>query len=166
MDYEPTIDERQQVERYIATCEQADDPDPYDLLHLMRIERQTGTRPGLLAATWCVEASMRTRTKDGGPVLGDWRGGVAMARGPFQLWPPHRRACNLSDAHALELVPSAWCYAARIARVLPRARQRCPDAAERTAEAAIANIAKYRWSCTAGSKHWQLAQEMEPNVNP
>ena len=162
MDYEPTFDERQQVERYIAVCVQADDPDPWGLLELIRIERQTGTRPGLLAATWCVEASMRTRTKDGGPVLGDWRGGVAMARGPFQLWPPHRRACNLSDAHALELVPSAWCYAARIARVLPRARQRCPDAAERTAEAAIANIAKYRWSCTAGSKHWQLAQEMEP----
>jgi hypothetical protein len=162
MDYDPTIEERQQVERYIAVCEQAHDPDPWGLLNLIRIERQTGTRPGLLAATWCIEASMRTTMKDGSPVLGDWRGRVAMARGPFQLWSEHRRACGLSDADALELEPSAWCYAARIARVLPRARQRCPGAPERTAEAAVANIAKYRWSCTAGSKHWQLAQEMEP----
>ena len=162
MDYEPTLHERQQVERYIAVCEQADEPDPYDLLSLIRIERQTGTRPGLLAATWCVEASMRTTMKDGSPVLGDWRGRVAMARGPFQLWPEHRRACGLSDADALELEPSARCYAARILSVTPRARQRCPRSVERTAEAAVANVAKYRWSCSAGSKHWQLAQEMEP----
>jgi hypothetical protein len=161
MDYEPTIEERQTVERYVSVCEQADNPDPHDILKLIRIERQTGTRPGLLAATWCIEASMRTTMKDGSPVLGDWRGRVAMARGPFQLWPGHRKACGLSDDESLELEPSAWCYASRIESVKGKARARCPQAIERTAEAAIANIAKYKWNCNLGSKHWGLADLME-----
>lgn len=95
-----------------------------------------------------------------GPLRGDFRNGVAMALGPFQLWPQHRRACGLTDRDAHDLEAAARCYAARILRVLPRAAAKCPDAPERTAEAAVANIAKYRWSCTAASKHWLLAERM------
>lgn len=95
-----------------------------------------------------------------GPLRGDFRNGVAMALGPFQLWPQHRKACGLTDRDAHDLEAAARCYAARVLRVIPKAASKCPTAPERTAEAAVANIARYRWSCSAASKHWLLAERM------
>ena len=160
----PSFEERAIVEQLREACPGASpDADPFGLLRLIRLEEQLGVdryRPGLLVATWCIEASLRTHGRDGAPLRGDYRQGVAMALGPFQLWPQHRKACGLTDRDAHDLEAAARCYAARVLRVLPRAASKCPTAPERTAEAAVANIAKYRWSCTAASKHWLLAERM------
>jgi hypothetical protein len=154
-----TYEERAAIVQMLEACPgEGPDVDLFGLLGLIRLERELGVeayRPGLLAATWCIEASMRH-----GPLFGDRRGGKPMALGPFQLWPGHRKACGLTDSDAQDLEASARCYAARVLRVLPRAASKCPDAPERTAEAAVANVARYRWSCVASSKHWQLAERM------
>ena len=154
-----TYEERAAIVEALDACKgEGPDTDPFDLLRLIRLEGELGVdayRPRLLVATWCIEASMRR-----GPLRGDYRNGVAMALGPFQLWPQHRKACGLTDRDAHDLEAAARCYAARVLRVLPRAASKCPTAPERTAEAAVANIAKYRWSCTAASKHWLLAERM------
>ena len=154
-----TYEERAAIVEALDACNgEGPDTDPFDLLRLIRLEGELGVdayRPRLLVATWCIEASMRR-----GPLRGDYRNGVAMALGPFQLWPQHRKACGLTDRDAHDLEAAARCYAARVLRVLPRAASKCPAAPERTAEAAVANIARYRWSCTAASKHWLLAERM------
>lgn len=160
MDAEPaTYEERVAIVEALDACNgEGPDTNLFDLLRLIRLEGELGVeqyRPRLLVATWCIEASMR-----GGPLRGDFRQGVPMALGPFQLWPQHRKACGLTDRDAHDLEASARCYAARVLRVLPKAASRCPSSPERTAEAAVANIARYRWSCTAASKHWLLAERM------
>ena len=157
----PTFEERAAIVEALEACPgEGPDVDVWALLGLLRLEDELGVdeyRPRLLAATWCVEASMRH-----GPLFGDHRSGRPMALGPFQLWPGHRRACGLTDRDAQDLEASARCYAARVEAVTPRAASRCPDAPERTAEAAVANIARYRWRCDAASKHWRLAERMTP----
>ena len=154
-----TYEERAAIVEALDACPgEGPDVDLFGLLGLIRLERELGVdayRPRLLVATWCIEASMRH-----GPLFGDHRKGKAMALGPFQLWAGHRRACGLSDRDAHDLEAAARCYAARVQRVLPRAASKCPRAPERTAEAAVANIARYRWSCSAASKHWLLAERM------
>lgn len=161
----PSFEERVLVEQLREVCPgEPPDVDPFGLLGMIRLEAQLGVdryRPGLLVATWCVEASMRTETRDGGPLRGDYRQGVAMALGPFQLWPQHRKACGLTDRDAHNLEAAARCYAARVEQVRPRAASKCPSSPERTAEAAVANIAKYRWSCKLASKHWLLAARLD-----
>lgn len=160
----PTLEERAAIVQVLEACPgEGPDVDLFALLGLLRLEADLGVdryRPRLLAATWCVEASMRRAMRDGSPLRGDFRSGVAMALGPFQLWPQHRKACGLTDRDAHGLEAAARCYAARVLRVLPRAASKCPAAPERTAEAAVANVARYRWRCSAASKHWLLAERM------
>jgi hypothetical protein len=157
----PTIEERIQVDAIRAACRHdGAHVDPWGLLALIRIESDLGVPDharGLLGAVWCVEAGLRTRSRSGGPVRGDYRDGVAMAHGPLQLWPGTISSCRGRNGAADSLEWSARCWVARIEATLPKAARRCPDADPwGVAEAAIANVRKYQWRCDARSEHWRL----------
>jgi hypothetical protein len=133
------------------------------ILKLIRLERELGVYdwiPGALLGVFCVESSYRVETPKGGKILGDYRDKVAMAHGPFQLWPINRRYCGERKGEAHDLEWSARCWVDLVERTYKKARVKCPDSAWRTAEAAVSNIAKYRWSCKLGSKHWKVAEEI------
>lgn len=133
------------------------------LLQLIQLEKDLGTDRwirGALLAVFCVESSYRTENKKGGRVLGDYRNGVAMAHGPFQLWPVNRRYCGERNGESHDLEWSARCWVKLVERTYKKAVEKCPDSAWRTAEAAVSNIAKYQWSCRLGSKHWKVAEKI------
>jgi hypothetical protein len=158
----PTEAEREHVYRLRAACRH-DGPhtDVFALLRLVRLEEELGidrVRPGLLGAVWCVEAGFRLESRRGGPVRGDYRDGVPMAHGPFQLWPTARAACGASGGAADDLEWSARCWVARVLATLPKARRRCPQGnVWMVSEAAVSNVRKYAWDCKRGSEHWRLA---------
>jgi len=158
----PTLSERQRVEAVRRACRH-DGPhvDPWAVLRLVRLEETLGVtewRPGLLGAVWCVEGGLRLEARRGGPLRGDYRDGVPMAHGPFQLWLSSRAACGGSAGAADDLEWSARCWVARVEATLPKARRACPRGnAWMVAEAAVSNVRKYRWDCRRGSEHWRLA---------
>lgn len=158
----PTLEERMTIAQLRAACRH-DGPhvDPLDLLALIRLEEVLGVdqwRPGLLPSVYCVEAGWRSEASRGGRILGDYRDGRAMAHGPMQLWPTHRRACAGTVDAAHDLVWSARCWVARVEAVVVKARRHCPSGdVWMVAEAAVSNVRKYRWSCHLGSRHWRVA---------
>lgn len=159
----PSYEERVMVDSLRDACRHdGAHVDPWGLLGLLRIEEGLGVPEharGLLGAVWCVEAGMRTETRSGGPIRGDWREGVAMAHGPMQLWPVTLHACRAQEGAADSLEFSARCWVARIVATLPKARRLCPDGDSwAVAEAAVSNVRKYQWRCDARSQHWQLME--------
>jgi hypothetical protein len=133
--------------------------DPLDVLAVLRLEDYLGVpweARGILASVWCMEASMRTTGRRGGPVRGDWRNGVARAHGPAQLWPWFRNWCELGKHGADDLVGSLTCYWSRVVdRYHYRNTERCSDP-WRVAEALAANGPRYLpMGCTAESSHWR-----------
>ncbi len=133
------------------------------LITLIRLERELGVHdwiPGALIGVFCVESSYRIRTRRGGKILGDYRGKVAMAHGPFQMWPVNRRYCGEKKGESHDLEWSARCWVKLVERTHKKAKGKCPGSAWRTAEAAVSNIAKYQWSCDLSSKHWKVAERI------
>lgn len=133
--------------------------DPLDVLAVLRLEDHLGVpegASGILAAVWCMEASMLNRGAGGGPIRGDFRGGVARAHGPAQLWPWFRNWCGLGNGGADDLYGALTCYWARVVdRYHYRNASRCGDP-WRVAEALTANGPRYlRAGCRAESSHWR-----------
>jgi hypothetical protein len=129
-----------------------------DALALLRHEVELGVPDelrGLLLAVWCVESGMRVEARAGGPIRGDWRGTVAMAHGPFQLWPWHRDWCGLDDGEVDDLLDASWCY---WRRVVDRRRERAMECSDswKVGEALAANGPRYLSAgCAAESGHWR-----------
>ena len=162
----PTPHERDRVSSIRQACRHdGDHVDVWALLRLVRIEAELGVdewRPGLLGGVWCIEGGLRTESRGGGPIRGDYRDGVPMAHGPFQLWVSSRVACGAATGASDDLEFSARCWVARIEATLPKARRACPGGnAWMVAEAAVSNVRKYRWDCRRGSAHWRVAGEVE-----
>jgi len=159
----PTASEILYLSAALAACPNGLQTAGLDLLVLMRLEQELGMDKwgkGLLLGVFCIEASYRRETQKGGRIFGDYRGGVAMAHGPFQLWPVNRRYCGDSGGQAHDLIWAGRCWDKMVKRALPRAEKKCPGSAFRTAEAAISNVARYQWSCTLGSKHWKVVEKI------
>lgn len=141
------IPERERVERVIASCSRRPGrwADPWQVLLLLRLEADLGVPSaarGLFAAIVCVESAMRS-----GVHRGDWRGGVARARGPFQLHFWGRALCGLTDAGFDDLDASARCYWSRVEARL--------GACDGSLAAAEALVASGRAGCRPeGSAHW------------
>lgn len=134
--------------------------DPFELLALYRLEKSLGVhewRPALLLGVFCVEAGLRTTSRRGGPIWGDYRDGVPMAWGPMQLWKTSRDDCRGTPDAAHDLIWSGRCWVARTERVLDKASRFCDKNQMMVAEAAISNIRKYGWRCNASSEHWKTA---------
>lgn len=161
--FPPSVEDVARVEQMIQLCDGASKTatNPYDVLRLLLLERDLGVpdeASGILVASWCHEAGLRLQDRDGGPLRGDWRNGVAMAHGPFQLWPWHRAWCGLAKGGADDLIASATCYWRRIADRYEIRTAGCSDR-WRVAEALAANGPRYKhWGCKARSKHWLLLE--------
>ena len=129
-----------------------------DALALLRHEWELGVPRelrGILLATWCVEAGMRTRASDGGLIRGDSRNGVEMAHGPFQLWPWQREWCGLREGEADDLLVAAWCHWKRVSDRRQERAMEC-DESWRVGEALAANGPRYLpYGCAAESGHWR-----------
>lgn len=130
--------------------------DPFMLLALHRMEGDLGAPSGLLVGAWCVEASFRSESSSGGPIMGD--GGFAF--GPLQL---HRNIweadCGGDEADPHDLLWSAGCYWYRVTVAMEKARKvtRCREKdVAGVAEAAVANVGRYRWDCSLRSAHWRV----------
>jgi hypothetical protein len=165
----PSLVERAAVDALRSACRHdGAHVDPWHVLALHRLEEVLGVdewRPGLLGAVWCVEAGLRTESRKGGPIRGDYREGVAMAHGPLQLWPGTIAACRGSNGAADDIVWSARCWVARVEATIPKASRACPDGDwYGVAEAAVSNVRKYQWRCDARSEHWRLAARAMPDA--
>ena len=160
----PNEDEARMVETAIDGCRQTNRrvADPWLVLALLRIEQDMELPRGILSATWCREASMRTEMSRGGPIRGDWRGGHPSSFGSFQLQRWFHDWCGISISQADDLITAARCYASRILVMLPKATTLCHDAAWPMAEAMTANAPRYRWGkglrnpCLVKSEHWKI----------
>lgn len=163
MNVPPTPSELVLLSAAIEACPNGYDGGLEDLLLLIRLERELGVDTwgrGALLGVFCVEASYRSRTQKGGLVYGDYRNGVPMAHGPFQLWPVNRRFCGDSGKDSHDLDWAGRCWVRLVTRAHAKAEKKCPSSPWRTAEAAVSNIAKYRWSCHLSSKHWKVAEKI------
>lgn len=131
--------------------------DPVVMLALLRHESEMGVPPearGITLATWCIEGAMRTQASDGGPLRGDYRDGVAMAHGPFQLWPWQREWCGLADGEADDPLVAASCYWKRVSDRREARAMNCENS-WRVGEALASNGPKYLpYGCAAKSAHW------------
>lgn len=171
----PTAEEYAAVEAAIANCGKRTSSaiaDPYKVLALIRLEPVLSIPKelrGIFNAIWCIEASMRSEAKHGGPILGD--GGTSF--GPMQMKKGMVTACitrhglKTDDAAQAphDLIWAATCWAARIHATYPKAVVQCPDRPWPVAEAMISNYARYSivkpngsraYDCTAASKHYRL----------
>lgn len=133
--------------------------DPLDVLAVMRLEDHLGVpweARGILAAVWCMEASMMRTGRKGGVIRGDWRNGVAQAHGPAQLWPWFRNWCGLGEGGADDLFGALTCYWSRVVdRYHRRGAERCSEP-WKMAEALAANGPRYlSMGCRAESSHWR-----------
>lgn len=164
----PNEDEARMVETAIDGCRQTNRKvaDPWLVLALLRIEQDMELPIGILAATWCREASMRTEMSKGGPIRGDWMGSHSAASGPFQTHEWFWRWCGADNrAQSDDIVWAARCYASRIIAMLPKASRLCHgDAAWAMSEAMTANAPRYNWGkglrnpCSVKSEHWRILE--------
>jgi hypothetical protein len=152
-----------------------------DVLLLYRWEDYLGIPfeyRGILGAVWCWESAMRTKSRTGGLIRGDYHGGVSMAHGPFQLWPWHRSWCGIEKSGGADnLLVASWCYWKRVLDRLDyrvtREKWDCEHPI-RVAEALTANGPFYiKKRCSAASMHWaewekwmnaRIALQEEENV--
>jgi len=164
----PTEMERHFVDRALTACENLRGPvrlvaDPFQVLALARLEQDLGVPEmarGILVAAWCVETSMKARPGKGKHFLGDFRDGVALASGSFQL---HENVwaitCNGTRNAPHDLLFAASCWWSQVLKTEEKAR-RVSGCAEdellRVAEAAASNVRRYGWRCDSTSAHWQL----------
>lgn len=171
----PTEAEYAQVEAAIAMCGKRTARhivDPHKVLALIRLEPILSIPSdlrGIFNAIWCIEASMRSESKDGGLILGD--GGTSF--GPMQMKQQMVSTCierhNIfaDDPRAAphDLIWAATCWAARIHAVYHKAERQCPRRPWQVAEAVISNYSRYSikhkdgsrsYNCAASSKHYQL----------
>lgn len=154
-----TEQERRQVETAITGCAWADPriADPFVALALLRLEQEADAPFGLLLSVWCRESSMRTQTRLGKRIRGDWHDGAPDSFGPFQLQRPFIAACGGDTDRADDPVWAANCYLSRVLLRLPGVD--CPDT-WRVAEARVANAPKYLpRGCRAESEHWKIRKE-------
>lgn len=105
--------ESQMVEVAIRECENARRPDPFLMLQLLRLETHPQMRVperfrGVSLSAACNESGFNPGA------LGDRYKGKPRAYGLYQLWPIHRKACNLSRAEALDPIANAKCWLSRI----------------------------------------------------
>jgi len=171
----PTEEERIAVYEAIERCSfrtKAKLVDPWQVLALVRLEPALGIPEegrGILPAAWCIEASMMTATRSGGPILGDYRAGRGyISQGPFQIQVWMRDWCgNTPDAKRgipdmrHDFLWAARCWTARTHAMYAKAQtrpalKRCPARQWVVAEAMVANPRKYGWECKYASKHYQL----------
>jgi hypothetical protein len=133
--------------------------DPLDVLAVLRLEDHLGVpweARGILASVWCMEASMLTHGRKGGPIRGDYKNGIARAHGPAQLWPWFRSWCGFGPRGADNLYGALTCYWSRVVdRYHARNVEKC-DNPWAVAEALAANGPRYLQSgCRAESSHWR-----------
>jgi hypothetical protein len=158
-----TEEERLEIARWRSACPHDSRGAPvFRLLGLLRLERVLGVdswRPGLLGAVWCIEAGWSTK-----PVVwGDYRDGVPMAHGPFQLWVTSRSQCSLTREGAQDLAASARCWVALVDGLRGKAGRMCARGnLWMVAEAAVSNFRKYQWNCKSSSAHWKVASKGLP----
>lgn len=136
------------VERALDACQYGQGADPWAVQQLLEIEEQAGNVTGILPATWCVEASMRTPEK--------LRGDHGEAHGPMQLHGWLRNICRGMDVD--DLLQAARCYMERIVAMEPKAREKCPNTWMVVAENVTANWPRYGWRCDVKSEHWRALQ--------
>ncbi len=164
----PTEAEQQFVDRALTACESLRGPvrrvaDPFQVLALLRLEHDLGIPEearGIIVAAWCVETSMKARPGKGKQFLGDFRDGVALASGSFQL---HENVwavtCNGTRNAPHDLLWAASCWWSQVLKAADKAR-RVSGCAEddilRVAEAAASNVRRYGWRCNSKSSHWQM----------
>ena len=138
--------------------------DPTAMLRLLRHEVALGVPDearGITLATWCIEGAMRLQGADGGPLRGDYRDGVAMAHGPFQLWPWQREWCGLAEGEADDLLLAAECYWQRVEDRRWERAMGCPDS-WRVGEALASHGPRYLpHGCAAESAHWRELRRWE-----
>lgn len=152
------------VEPVLASPPSCDAAHPADLAafaDLAEIEEAAGipdNRRGILAAVWCIESRWTPAGTEPG------RGDSGRAWGPMQMHPEHAVACganpralNTDDDPRLSLAFSGECWLKRVSALLPRAKQRCPEAAWDVAEAMVSSPF-YRWRCRARTSHVKLLE--------
>ena len=143
--------------------------DPWQALALVRLGDELGAPEGLLLATWCVEVSMRPEARAGGRFHGDYRDGVPLASGPYQLlegtW---GGVCGGTAAAPHDLVFAASCYwrnVDRVARSRAGELSRCSRRVRlRAAEAAASNVRRYGVRCDSESAHWRMLNQVAAEV--
>lgn len=171
----PTEEEYREVEAAIAMCGKKTHHtivDPHKVLALIRLEGVMGIPKelrGIFNAIWCIESSMRSEAKNGGPILGD--GGTSF--GPMQMKKGmvetciNRHGLYADDPKAAphDLIWAASCWAMRIHTAYQKAKVQCPNRPWPVAEAVISNYARYSiikpngsraYDCSASSKHYKL----------
>lgn len=145
--------------RALDACPWGEKADPFAVQELLHLEEQAGLPvavQGILPATWCVEASMRTPER--------LRGDHGEAWGPFQMHGWLRNLCRGMDAD--NLFEAARCYLERVVNMEPKARTKCPNTSWIVAENVTANWPRYGWSCVAMSDHWNWRMQMQKFVDP
>lgn len=122
-------------------------PNPFYVLALYRLEGELGIPEeyrGILGATWCFEASFRSRPK---------AGDEGRSNGPFQMMGVWWAKCNLpmTDNVMYNIPVAARCYWSNVMEKLEDGE--CPGNVFR-AEAMIANGGYYKTKgCSAVSEH-------------
>lgn len=169
----PTEAEQRFVDRALTACEGLRGPvrlvaDPFQVLALARLEHDLGvpeSARGILVAAWCVETAMKARPGRGKQFLGDFRDGVALASGSFQLhenvW---AKTCNGTRQAPHDLLWAASCWWSQVLKTAEKA-QRVSGCDEedmlRVAEAAASNVRRYGWRCDSKSGHWQMLERIQ-----
>jgi hypothetical protein len=168
----PSETERVFVDLALSACEGLRGPvrnvaDPFQVLALHRLESDLGVPQharGILIAAWCVETAMKAEPSHGKQFLGDWREGVALAAGSFQLhenvW---ARNCRGTSQAPHDLLWSATCWWSQVLKAEDKAR-RYSGCRERdllrVAEAAASNVRRYGFRCDSKSGHWQMLERI------
>ena len=164
----PTNEEAFLVEKSIDTCGQTNRrvADPFEILALFRLEKDLKLPIGILAASFCIEASMRTETAAKKPIRGDWQNYIAMSHGPFQLQKWFRDFCGLTESGADDLLTAATCYGSMMHYRYDKSLTLCGARVWQMSEAMSANGPKYNWGkgrrdpCGVQSKHWIQALKL------
>ena len=169
----PTEAEQHFVDRALTACEGLRGPvrlvaDPFQVLALARLEDNLGvpdSARGILVAAWCVETAMKARPGKGKHFLGDYRDGIALASGSFQL---HENVwaltCNGTRNAPHDLLWAAGCWWSQVLKTEEKARRvsGCEEAdLLRVAEEAASNVRRYGWRCDSKSAHWQVLEMIQ-----
>jgi hypothetical protein len=112
---------------------------------------------GISLAIWCIEGAFRTKTKNGGDIVGDFREGRGfLSHGPLQIMANRAAMCGGDTDKTHDVVWASSCWISEYHRVYQKYSERlkfCNDEEiPYIVEALTSNYGKYKITCDKNSK--------------